>query len=261
MPSQLGSIFLLLKMMNRIKKTHESLVICPVYNEEETIEEFYRNLREHYMQDVVFVDDGSTDSSRRYLASVESPETFLITHPERLGYGAALLSGFRFSLERGYRKIITIDVDLQHNPREIPAFLNALDRERVVLGSRYISSCDHFNIPGERLAINRYISGLIKRLYAVHFTDPFCGYRGYRESILKRMVLKQKSYGLGLEIILEIIRTGVSFKEIPIKAIYNNHLRKFLDGLDDPKTRLLYYLEILSAKREFCYPLTGDGKE
>ncbi len=228
---------------------NENLIICPVYNEQDTIRKFYQNLRKFYIQDAVFVDDGSTDQGRDYLFSVKSKDTFLIRHPERRGYGAALLSGFRFSLERGYKKVITIDVDLQHNPEHIPRFLCELEDQEVVLGSRYIWKDTYQDVPPARLAINTYISKLIYQLFSVHFTDPFCGYRGYRDSFLKETDLNQASYGLGLEIILEIIRTKTPFNEIPIKAIYNNHLRKFLDGLDDHRTRLLYYLDVLSAKR------------
>lgn len=233
----------------------ENLVICPVYNEQDTIKKFYHNLRNFYIHDVVFIDDGSTDRCKDFLLYVKSKETFLIGHPERRGYGAALLSGFRFSLEKGYKKIITIDVDLQHNPENIPLFLSGLEEQEVVLGSRYMGTDTYLNVetyldvPGARLTINRYISRLIGQLFSVHFTDPFCGFRGYRETFLKKANLNHISYGLGLEIILEIIRTKTSFREIPIKAVYNNHLRKFLDGLEDPRTRLLYYLGILSDKK------------
>jgi dolichol-phosphate mannosyltransferase len=229
--------------------TNENLVICPVYNEQDTIKEFYHNLRNFYIHDVVFIDDGSNDRCKDFLLYVKSKKTFLIGHPERRGYGAALLSGFRFSLERGYKKIITIDVDLQHNPENIPLFLSELEEQEVVLGSRYIGTDIYLNVPGARLTINRYVSKLIGQLFSVHFTDPFCGFRGYRETFLKKANLSHTSYGLGLEIILEIIRTKTPFKEIPIKAVYNNHLRKFLDGLEDPRTRLLYYLDILSDKK------------
>lgn len=229
----------------------ENLVICPVYNEQDSIKEFYHNLRNFYINDVIFIDDGSTDKCKDFLLQIKSKETFLINHPERRGYGAALLSGFGFSLERGYKKIITIDVDLQHNPENIPVFLSELDEHEVVLGSRYLGTDIFFlNVPGARLTINKYISGLIGQLFSIHCTDPFCGFRGYRENFLKKMNLSHKSYGLGLEIVLEIIRTKTPFKEIPIKIVYNNHLKKFLDGLDDPRKRLLYYLDILSDKKK-----------
>lgn len=226
----------------------ENLVICPVYNEQATIKEFFRQLRRYYVQDVLFVDDGSTDTSRDFILTLGNKNTFLIRHPERLGYGTALLSGFQFGLEGGYRRIVTIDVDLQHNPEHIPRFFRELFECEAVLGSRYIRIDKYLDIPQQRLLINRYIAGLIKEVFGIKFTDPFCGYRGYRDSFLKKANLFDTSYGLGLEILLEIIKTGTRFTEIPVEAIYLNPNRTFLDGLDDPKKRLLYYLEIISRK-------------
>ena len=243
----------------------ENLVICPVYNEQDAIKKFYHKLRNFYIQDVIFIDDGSSDGCKDFLFDIKSKETFLIVHPERQGYGAALLTGFKFSLERGYKKNITIDVDLQHNPEDITLFLNELEEWEVVLGSRYTGTETNLNspnVPGARLTINRYISKLLRQLFSVHCTDPFCGFRGYRDIFLKKTRFNHRSYGLGLEIVLEIIKTKTPFKEIPIEAVYNNHMRRFLDGLEDPRTRLLYYLDILSERRMGIYEqnrnLMGD---
>jgi len=227
----------------------ENLVICPVYNEQDTIQEFYHNLRKFYIHDVVFVDDGSTDGCKDFLVAVKNRKTFLIRHLQRSGYGTALLSGFGFCLAKGYKKAITIDGDLQHNPEHIPQFLSELEEKEIALGSRYMLTAGCLDVPRITLTINRYISKLIEQLFSVHVTDPFCGFRGYRDTFLKKANLNHTSYGLGLEIILEIIRTKTPFKEIPIKAIYNNHLREFQDGLNDPRIRLLYYLNILSEKK------------
>jgi len=103
--------------------------------------------------------------------------------------------------------------------------------------------------PGARLTINRCIAGMIEVLYAVRFNDPFCGYRAYRASFLRKTRLEETGYGLGLEILVELIRTRASFKEIPVEAVYLHPERRFLDGLDDPRRRLLYYVAIL--KRGF----------
>ena len=227
----------------------DNLIICPVYNEEDTIKTFYHDLRKSFIHDVIFVDDGSTDQCKDYLPDIQNNETFLIRHPKRQGYGAALLSGFRFALKRGYRKIITIDVDLQHDPKHISSFLKKLDALEVVLGSRYKEKGFFMYVPQIRLTINRYISRLIENLFSVRFTDPFSGYRGYRDSFLKRVDLREYGYRLGLEIILEIIRLKVNFEEISIKPIYNNYFIYFINGLNDPRRRLLYYLELLSQKR------------
>ena len=228
----------------------ESLVICPVYNEENTIEQFFKKLRKEYIQDVLFIDDGSTDKSKDFFLRQRNDRTFLLQHPERHGYGASLISGFRFSHKNGYEKILTIDVDFQHNPERIPQFLQELNEYEVILGSRYIRIDRYLHVPRTRLLINRYIARLINLLFSVNFSDPFCGFRGYRRSFLEKVNLEETSYGLAIEILLEVIRTKAFFKEIPVEVIYNNHSRKFLDGLDDPRRRLLHYLEVIACKRE-----------
>lgn len=235
----------------------DSLIVCPVYNEEAYIKDFYHSLRKSYSGDVFFIDDGSTDSGGAFMYKLKSADTFILRHSQRKGYGAALISGFEFAKEYKYKRVVTIDVDLQHRPEQIPVFLKELLEWEVVLGSRYIKIAKSLDIPHSRLAINRYISKLIKVLFSVEFTDPFCGFRGYRTSFLERVNFKEQSYGLGIEILLEIIRSGAAFLEIPVEAIYFKDIRKFLDGLNDPRKRLLYYLEVISKKKK---ELTNEKK-
>ncbi len=228
----------------------KSLVICPMFNEHDSLEEFYGRLREAYSGDVLLVDDGSTDGSKDLLSAIRDDNTSIISHPTRRGYGAALISGFAYSLKEGYRKVVTLDVDLQHSPEQVNTFLRELESYEVVLGSRYIRIDRYLDIPHVRLIINRYIAGLIRTLFAVDFSDPFCGYRGYRESFLRSADLREYSYGQGLEILMELIRMKTPFREIPIDALYPNPYRQFLDGLDDPRLRLLHYLGVIARKRQ-----------
>jgi glycosyltransferase involved in cell wall biosynthesis len=227
-----------------------SLVICPVYNEEARIEEFYSRLTTCYFGDIIFIDDGSTDSCRSFFNKVKNKTTFVYSHSQRKGYGAALISGFKFALDNNYQRIITIDADLQHEPEQINLFLRELMEWEVVLGSRYININRSLDCPRSRLIINRYISSLIKLLFSTYFSDPFCGFRGYNQSFLKKINLKEQSYGVALEILLEIIRTKTYFREIPVEAIYFKDIRKFLDGLDNSRRRLLYYLEVIAREKK-----------
>ena len=227
-----------------------NLVICPVFNEEATIEVFFEDLRKFYYDDILFIDDGSTDRSNYLISKFKNNNTFFIKNHARLGYGAALMKGFRFAIDKKYRRVVTLDVDLQHRPEHIPFFLHQLLEHKVVLGSRYVSLNRSFNVPRQRLMINRYISRLLEVLFCIKFSDPFCGFRGYQSSFLRKVNLKEKSYGLALEILMEVIRFKVPFTEIPVEVIYSDEVRRFLDGLDDTRIRLLYYLEIISRKRK-----------
>lgn len=239
-----------------MNKDKDTLVISPVYNEQKYINSFYAQLRSIYKKDLVFIDDGSTDKSKDFLEKAKGFSTFLIRHPKRKGYGAALISGFEFAKENNYKKVVTLDVDLQHKPSHIPDFFRQLGRHDVVLGSRYISMARHLDVPRDRLAINRYISRLIKAQFGWRFTDPFCGFRAYRLNFLKEIVCSNAGYGIALEILLELINKKTKFCELSIEAIYFKGQRKFLDGLDNPGKRLAYYLGVISKKAEKLY-----GKE
>lgn len=228
----------------------ESIVICPAYNEQDSVRKFYERLSKSYAGDVLFIDDGSSDATKDHLNDIHDERVSVIRHDRRKGYGAALIAGFNYSIEKGYKKIVTLDVDLQHNPEQINTFLRELEMYEVILGSRYVRIDRYLEIPRTRLLINRYIAGLIRVLFSTVFTDPFCGFRGYRDSFLGRAELEEESYGQGLEILMELIRMKIQFREIPIEALYPNPYRKFLDDLDDPGRRLLHYLSVIDRKRK-----------
>lgn len=227
----------------------KDLVISPVYNEERTLERFYARLSSSYDGDILFIDDGSTDRSGSILDGLRCRKVFLNRHIQRMGYGAALKAGFDFALRSGYKKIVTLDADLQHDPREIGSFLAGLEDAELVLGSRYITIEKVLDVPRDRLIINRYIAQLFKQLFPVEFTDPFCGYRAYTNTFLEKIRLREPGYGLALEILLESVRTSTAFKEVPLEAVYLDEMRVFLDGLNEPRARLRYYLGIISRKK------------
>jgi dolichol-phosphate mannosyltransferase len=226
----------------------DTIIICPVFNECSTLETFINRLCRSTVADILFVDDGSTDESTEIIrGNMErmGREVHLLCHPTRRGYGAALISGFQAALQHGFGRIITLDTDLQHRPEDLHSFEKALESHEVVLGNRYSEACRISGVPRSRYLINRYISEMLRRDFSVCFSDPFCGFRGYRISFLRRINLSEQSYGICLEILLEVIRTGTDYGEIPVDMIYLDDTRNFMDGLDDPLKRLDYYRGII----------------
>jgi dolichol-phosphate mannosyltransferase len=227
------------------------LVICPVYNENRFLQRFMHRLFSCCDAGVLFVDDGSTDGSADIIRrSVDglSGKLELLSHERRRGYGAALATGFRYALRNGYDGVVTLDADLQHRPEDIGRFLNELEDAGAVLGTRYGYTKDTSPVPRARYLINRYVAGMLQRCCSVRFSDPFCGFRAYRASLLKRFRLDESSYGVCLEILLEIVRLQATFRELPIESIYLDFARTFLDGLDNPLTRLDYYRRVIRGK-------------
>ena len=230
----------------------KTLILCPVYNEQYTLETFIRRLVANTGSDILFVDDGSTDNScniiRDSLTQI-GERMYLLCHHTREGYGAALISGFQIALRHGYEQVITIDTDLQHRPEDIVRFETALATNDVVLGTRYHNSFNLSCVPRSRFLINRYISALFKKEFAFCFSDPFCGFRGYSHSFLEQIHLSERSYGVCLEMLLEIIRTGATYFELPVDMIYRDSRRQFMDGLENPLLRLEYYKGVINGKK------------
>jgi len=235
----------------KVSPMSRNLILCPVYNEHATLETFMNRLFRSTEAHILFIDDGSTDDSTEIIrerSEKVGEKVYLLCHHTRRGYGAALISGFQAALQYGYERVVTIDTDLQHRPEDIHRFEMVLEYSDVVLGTRYSESLSFSHVPRSRYLINRYISGLLRKSFSVCFSDPFCGFRGYRRAFLERIHLSEQSYGICLEMLLEIIRTGTEYDEVPVDRIYLDENRQFMDGLENPLMRLDYYKNVINRK-------------
>ncbi len=111
------------------------LTAIPVYNEESHIDLVLPQVLLKYAEDVLVVDDGSTDGTPERL---RRHPVRVVRHERNLGYGAGLKSAFQYTVEHGYDGLVTLDCDGQHEPALIPAVAAPLDRYDIVSGSRYL---------------------------------------------------------------------------------------------------------------------------
>ena len=91
-----------------------------------------------YNIDAIVIDDGSTDNTA---AIAEQENVYLIRHSSNEGKGKALRNGFRLALKKWYDLIITLDADGQHDPNEIPSFINKIRNGNagIIVGNRLYS--------------------------------------------------------------------------------------------------------------------------
>jgi dolichol-phosphate mannosyltransferase len=225
------------------------IVIMPLYNEEETLARVLEEVRRFTSARILVVNDGSTDGSaeilRRPLADLE-----VITHAQNEGYGQSLIDGFHYAIEERYDVAVTIDCDLQHEPRLIPRFLEAASGADIVSGSRYLRKAAGVQDPPppDRQQINAEITRIINDLTGYHLTDAWCGFKAYRVAGLARMSLDERSYGMPLQVWIQAARLGLTVAELPVPRIYKNPGRRFWGGLDDPTARRAYYLSIIDRE-------------
>ncbi len=192
------------------------------------------------------VDDGSTDGTSELLAARD--DIHLIRHPANQGYGAALRSAFGFAVGRGYDVLVTIDCDGQHQPQLIPKFVERCCAGDVdtVSGSRYLRRFPgDSDPPAERRRLNQIITEEVNRRLGLGLTDAFCGFKAYRVAALREVELTETGYAMPLELWVRAVRLGLRVVELPVPLIYLDEKRSFGGALDDARTRLAVYREVL----------------
>lgn len=228
-----------------------NLIIVPVFNEENTLEKVFNQIRKFHPGDILAINDGSTDRSMAILGSRR--DILILDHPRNTGYGQSLIDGYRYACDTGYEFVVTIDCDEQHEPSLIPVFLREIGDTDILSGTRYLcESNGNDPPPQDRRNINRIVTEAINRVTGYTLTDSFCGFKCIRVSALDRMRLTVPGYGIPVQFWLQAKYQGLTVREYAIPRIYKNLNRKFGSGLDDPETRLAYYKSILQEEAKRC---------
>ncbi len=166
--------------------TAPGLVVIPAYNEAERVGRVVEEVCRHAPElDLLVVDDCSNDATREV---ARKSGAMVVSHPINLGDGAARQTGFKFARTRGYRRVVTLDGDAQHDPRSIPDLLAPLDRGEadLVVGTRFGNNQEgaRYRAPlGRRLGMLLF-SRLASALTARRITDTTSGFRAMNERAL-----------------------------------------------------------------------------
>ena len=232
------------------------LTAIPVYNEETTLLETLKRVRD-FSNDILVIDDGSTDATSALLNS--HPQLKVIRHEKNRGYGGALITAFEYAIAHGdYEALLTMDCDGQHDPSRALSLIKGLVDADIVSGSRYL---DHFSTdveaPNDRLEVNRIITREINGLLGFKLTDSFCGYKAYRISALSRLNITENGWGMPLQLWVQAARLGLKIVEVAVPRIYLDPSRSFGPVLNDPNQRLQYYREVISREILLSPPLVS----
>lgn len=199
------------------------VAIIPVYNEGRHVRSVIDQTKKH-VDAAIVVDDGSTDDTVQH---AEQAGAVVIRHPHNLGKGAACRSGFYAAMKLEADVIITLDGDGQHDPEEIPKFIEArknnIQRKGIVLGSRMQNVKD---MPWLRLTTNRTLSALISFLARTKINDSQSGFRSIDREVLEKVDYENNRYDAESEILVRAARAGFEIDEIPIRTIYGDEYSK-----------------------------------
>jgi glycosyltransferase involved in cell wall biosynthesis len=191
-------------------------IIIPVYNESKTINEIVRRVQATGLVDeILAVDDGSSDGSRDLLARLnEQGQVIAIYHERNMGKGQAVRTG----IEKASGDLILIqDADLEYDPRDIPGLLKPIQEDiaDVVYGSRFLGA-------GRRpvlfwnMVANKILTLVTNVLYNNILTDMETGYKLFRREVVKGMKLHAHGFEFEPEFTAKILKRKVRIYEVPI---------------------------------------------
>lgn len=194
-------------------------IVVPVFNEEEALEAFYAALKEslaslNEKSEILFVDDGSIDNSLEILKKLEKDDSRIKVYSFRKNIGKAEALTLGFQKATG-QKIVTLDADLQDDPKEIQSLVEKLQTWDLVCGWR-----KNRKDPAKKILSSKLFNFLATVFWGLNLHDYNCGLKAYKSEAAKSITLYG---GFHRFIPLLVYQEGFTVTESPV----NHHTRKF----------------------------------
>ncbi len=197
--------------------THRNtFIVMPAYNEAPAIADAIHEVAACGYSRIIVVDDGSADDTWETARAIDG--VVAIRHCLNRGKGAAVKTGIEAAKLLGADRVVTMDADGQHNPHEIDAMVDLIDRGYdVVLGTRLRNPR---GMPLHKLAANLVGNCATWVLYGLWVTDSQSGFRAYSRRAIDKIETRTDRYEYDTEVIREIKRHRLTFTEMPIEVRY-----------------------------------------
>lgn len=207
--------------------------VIPVYNNAATIKDIALKSRT-YLKNVVVIDDGSNDADIQSL--LEDVGVTILSHPENMGKGQAILTGLEYVRAQGGRHMITIDADGQHYPHDIAKFISLIqeDETSIIVGCRDFSSS---TIPGSSKFGRAFSNFWLRVETGVNLPDTQSGFRAYPVDLVSSIKFRSHHYDFEVEVLTRAVWAGLKLRSVDIDVYYASpeerisHFRPFLDNL------------------------------
>lgn len=204
------------------------IAIIPAYNEEKNIGRVIQETKK-YVSSIIVVDDGSNDNTFQIAKNMN---VIAIRNEGNKGKSGALKVGFHKALKEVAEIFIILDADGQHNPEEIPLFLNKIRKGfDLVIGARKFNEAF---MPKMRILANFISSYLVSWVCGFRVEDSQSGYRVLRREVLETIELTSNRFQIDTEMIIKSSKYGFKVGFIPIETIYHPEARSRVHQIIDP---------------------------
>jgi len=204
---------------NTLVKPKPKIVAClPAYNEEKTIAKVII-LTQKYADEVIVVDDGSTDMTAKI---AEKLGAIVLKHVRNMGKGIALKTALSYAKKLGPDIVVILDADGQHDPDEIPKLIQPIieGKADLVIGSRYVKGAEA-NIPTYR-KIGLAILNILSKTSIKTVKDTQSGFRAFKAKYIDILTkYEAKGYGVEMEQLAMAQKHGLKIIEVPVTIRYD----------------------------------------
>lgn len=192
------------------------IVVIPTYNNAGTLARVVEDVKQ-YAEDVLVVNDGSTDATQSILERIEGIRVH--SYAVNRGKGYALKRGLKLAHEWGFRYALTIDSDGQHYADDIPSFIERIEEvpDSLLIGARNLTAD---NMPSKNTFANRFSNFWYRVETGQRLSDTQSGFRLYPLRKLQNIRFITSRYEFEVEIIVRAAWRGIRVENLPIKVYY-----------------------------------------
>jgi glycosyltransferase involved in cell wall biosynthesis len=224
--------------MNSDPRMKLSIIIC-AYNEKATILDAIQqahdvDLGQGWAQEIIVVDNCSTDGTRELLETVNLPAVSVIYHPQNLGKGASVRRGID---EASGDYFVIFDSDLEYDANDLPRLVDAIvpDNTVAVFGSRVLGGRKIYKYAKNYWGV-RFLTLVANLLYGGHLTDIAVGLKMVRLDVTRSLNLKGSGFDLDFELPCKLLKRGYDIPEVmtayyPRTVQEGKKIKAFQDGL------------------------------
>ena len=231
-----------------MKNKQKLLAIIPAFNEEGSVGKVVEDVKKYLPQaDALVVNDGSNDLTSE---KAEASGAIVLNLPFNLGIGGAMQAGYKYAFKKGYEIAIQVDGDGQHDPKEIPKLLKALEEKEVdmVIGTRFIGDSEFKSSMMRRVGISIF-SRVISLIVGQKITDPTSGFRAVNRKAIQLFAFDYPQDYPEPEVFVLLHQCGLKVAEVPIGMS-----KRYAGESSITKLRSIYYmLKVLLAIFVDCF--------
>lgn len=195
------------------------LIGIPAYNEQNAISSVIKDIKKEDYKNILVVDDGSTDKTSEY---AKNAGAIVLKHIiNRHGPGGATGTIIEYAKRNNYDYLVLLDADGQHSPKDIKKLLSYSKKYDVIIGSRMIGNIK--NMPKLRIIANFVGSFVTWFFFGLFLRDTQSGFKVLNKRAIKKIKITYDTFEFCSEMIGEINKNKLSYKEVPIRILYTDH--------------------------------------